>query len=285
MDALADLRDSGIDINNLQSWANSHKLSLHHWFFSTDLSFYVKGGRISKPAALVGTLLKICPLLDMNTDGRLIPRYKIRSKSRVVEEIVNQMAQHARGGTNYDGKCYISNSACLDDARAVANLVEARFPYLNGKVEINTVGTGDRQPHRPRYRRVVFLGRRTSFIAVLQIKRLPPGLEAVVLFYMPAFYCQLQEMMISVPSSFHLKCVSSCSNSHNFFICARTLVTLAAAAYRFRSANVIDVARDKACFGETVFIKYALGDHRVTGRFVANIARYVVLYRITAFDD
>ena len=47
MDRLADLRDSGMGIEELDQWAEEHKLNLHHWFFSTDLSFYVKGGRIS----------------------------------------------------------------------------------------------------------------------------------------------------------------------------------------------------------------------------------------------
>ena len=52
MDTLADRRDAGADIDALRDWAEEHKLNLHHWFFSTDLSFYVKGGRISRdPAA------------------------------------------------------------------------------------------------------------------------------------------------------------------------------------------------------------------------------------------
>ncbi len=51
------------------------------------------------------------------------------------------MEEHAEGGTNYSGKCFISNSACYEDARLVADLVEEKFPQLNGKVMINSVGT------------------------------------------------------------------------------------------------------------------------------------------------
>ncbi len=141
MDKLADLRDSGMEIDELYHWVNNHKLELHHWFFSTDLTFYVKGGRISKAAGWFGTVLKICPLLNMDHLGRLIPRYKIRGKKKVIEEIVKQMEKYAEGGLNYSGKCYISNSACYEDARAVADLVEEKFPQLNGCVEINHVGT------------------------------------------------------------------------------------------------------------------------------------------------
>lgn len=141
MDTLAQKRDEGMNIDELYKWAEENKLRLHHWFFSTDLSFYVKGGRISKAAGLVGNILGICPLLNMDNKGRLIPREKIRTKKRVIREIVDRMEQHAENGLDYSGKCYMCNSACMEDARAVADLVEARFKKLNGKVEINDIGT------------------------------------------------------------------------------------------------------------------------------------------------
>lgn len=141
MDKLADLRDSGLNIDELRNWAQANRLKLHHWFFSTDLTCYVNGGRISKASGFVGTVLKICPLLNMDYLGRLIPRVKIRTKRRVINEIVNRMEECADGGLDYSGKCYICNSACYEDARAVADLVEERFKKLNGKVEINNIGT------------------------------------------------------------------------------------------------------------------------------------------------
>ena len=141
MDRLADLRDEGMPFDELCAWAESHRLNLHHWFFSTTLEYYVKGGRISKASGFFGGILNICPLLNMDDLGRLIPREKLRGKKKVIQAIVDRMAEHAEGGENYSGKCYISNSNCYEDARAVADLVEARFPNLNGKVEINWVGT------------------------------------------------------------------------------------------------------------------------------------------------
>ena len=141
MDKLADLRDSGMSIEELRDWTEEPKLNLHHWFFSTDLKFYIKGGRISKTAGAIGTILGICPLLNMDNEGRLIPRAKIRSKRKVIQEIVKRMEENADDGLDYSGKCYISQSACVEDAKEVARLVEERFPKLCGKVEINYVGT------------------------------------------------------------------------------------------------------------------------------------------------
>lgn len=141
MDKLADLRDGGMGIDELRQWTEDHKLQLNHWFFSSDLTFFVKGGRVSKTAGFVGGVLNICPLLNVDYLGRLIPRYKIRTKRKVILAIVDKMAELAEDGLDYSGKCYISMSACEEDARAVANLVEARFPKLNGKVEIYSIGT------------------------------------------------------------------------------------------------------------------------------------------------
>lgn len=141
MDRAADLRDEGKTLEETAAWVEENRLRLHHWFFSADLTFYIRGGRISKTAGTVGMVLGICPLLNMDREGRLIPRQKIRTKKKVIQEIVNKMKEHAQDGTDYSGKCYISQSACYEDARKVADLVEETFPKLSGKVVINSVGT------------------------------------------------------------------------------------------------------------------------------------------------
>lgn len=141
VNTLAEKRDEGMSIDDLHDWIEKNKLRLHHWFFSTDLKYYVRGGRVSKTAGFVGNLLNICPMLNMDNLGRLIPRAKIRTKKRAILDIVNRMEQHAENGLDYSGRCYICNSDFYEDAKEVARLVEERFPKLNGKVEINSIGT------------------------------------------------------------------------------------------------------------------------------------------------
>lgn len=138
---LADLRDEGKSLTEVYDWAEKNKLRVHHWFFSTDLTSYKRGGRISATSAMVGTLLGICPLLNMDNEGHLIPRKKIRTKKKVIEELVNMMKEHVENGPDYKGYCYISNSACEEDAEKVRDLVEAYCPNLKGKVLINSIGT------------------------------------------------------------------------------------------------------------------------------------------------
>ena len=79
--------------------------------------------------------------MNVNFEGKLVPRLKIRTKKKAIAAIVDKMAEFAEKGTEYDGKCYISNSACVEDAKAVADLIKERFPKLDGDVLINSIGT------------------------------------------------------------------------------------------------------------------------------------------------
>lgn len=141
MDKLSELRAQGKTIDEVRDFAEANKLNVHHWFFTSDLTFFIKGGRVTKTAGFIGSVLNICPLLNVDYEGKLIPRAKIRTKKKVIQAIVDRMEECAKDGLDYSGKCYISQSACYEDARAVADLVEQRFPKLNGKVEINHIGT------------------------------------------------------------------------------------------------------------------------------------------------
>lgn len=140
MEKLAELKKAGHGIEEVYDFAESQKKKLNHWFFTSDLTFFIKGGRVSKTAGFVGQMLNICPLLNVDYMGRLIPREKIRTKKKVIARIVDVMEEKADGGKDYSGKVLITHSHCEEDARAVADLIEERFPNIDGKVTINYIG-------------------------------------------------------------------------------------------------------------------------------------------------
>ena len=141
MSHLAAMRDEGKSIEEVCEWAENNKLNVHHWFFSTDLTFYIKGGRVTKTAGFVGNLLSICPLLNVDYMGRLIPRFKVRTKKKVYAATVEQMKLHAEGGLDYDKECFISGSYCDEDVFAVRDMIEETFPKLKGRVKVFKIGT------------------------------------------------------------------------------------------------------------------------------------------------
>ena len=141
VDEAADRRDRGDSLEEVKEWVEENKLRIHHWFFSTDLTSFKRGGRISPTAAMLGTVLNICPLMNVDKEGHLVPRQKIRTKKKAMQEAVHMMELYAENGTAYSGKCYMCCSACYEDAKALAALVEERFPALKGKIMINSIGT------------------------------------------------------------------------------------------------------------------------------------------------
>lgn len=140
MDTLADMRDAGKSIDEVHTWIEENKLKMNHWVATTELKYLVRGGRLSKTAGTVAGILNICPIIEVDKDGRLQSRQKVRGKKKAVEELVKMMEQHAENGLDYSGKCYISHSACMDEALALKKLIESKFPKL-AAIEIDNIGT------------------------------------------------------------------------------------------------------------------------------------------------
>lgn len=141
LDTLAGLRNDGMSMDRLVAWAEAHKAEVNHWFFSSDLTFFVRGGRISRAAGAMGGLLRICPVMEMDDEGALQVREKVRTKLRAQRRMVRKMHELAQGGDGYARKVFISHSDCLRDARGVGDRLEREFPHLDGHVHYFDIGT------------------------------------------------------------------------------------------------------------------------------------------------
>lgn len=137
----AALKAQGLTLDELADRVEELRFHVHHWFFSTDLTFYIRGGRISKTAGVFASALSICPLCNMDEPGHLVVREKIRTKKKVRAVIADRMAEHADGGTNYSGRVIINYSgADPSDAQEVARLVEERFPNIKKPIPVLHIG-------------------------------------------------------------------------------------------------------------------------------------------------
>lgn len=141
VEVMADKRDEGMGFDELAEWTEVHKMNVNQWFFVSDLDCLKRGGRVSSTSALIATALKICPVMNVNFEGKLIPREKIRTKKKAIVRLVDDMMDHVENGSAYTGRCTISHSDCLEDAEEVARLVGEKIPALKGKVEICDIGT------------------------------------------------------------------------------------------------------------------------------------------------
>ena len=140
VDILADKRDEGLSAKELAEYGENLKLNVRLDFYSTDLTFYVRGGRVSKAAGLIGNILKICPVLDMNNEGKLIVRKKARGNHKARQELLDNICKNAINGKDYSGKCFISHSNCYEEAQHLATAIEMEFPNLINKIKIFSIG-------------------------------------------------------------------------------------------------------------------------------------------------
>ena len=141
MDMAADMWDNGYLIDELYAWLNDNKLNIHYWFFSSNLTHFKRGGRLSASAALAGTILNICVLMNVNNEGKIVPRKKIRGKQQTIKKMLECMETYAASRNDYNGKCIICHSNCLNDAQQLADLVQSTFANLAKPIIINSLGT------------------------------------------------------------------------------------------------------------------------------------------------
>ncbi len=141
VDGAADLRDEGKTIDEVAEWADKARHRIHHQFFSTDLKYFRRSGRMSGAAATVANILNICPILKLDAAGKIVAYDKVRGKKNAIAYIMDKMAQHADGGEDYSGKVFICHSNTIEDAKETKKAIEKRFKKIDGEVRIFNIGT------------------------------------------------------------------------------------------------------------------------------------------------
>lgn len=140
VDLAADQRDAGATIEELEKWLYDNRLKVRHQFYATDLTYLRRGGRVSGPAAMIGTILNICPIMCVDNEGKIIAYGKVRGKMNAIKTTINTMEEQAIGGRDYSGKCYISHSHSIEEAERAKTMIMERFPKVQ-EVRIFDIGT------------------------------------------------------------------------------------------------------------------------------------------------
>ncbi|MBR5535187.1 MAG: DegV family protein [Clostridia bacterium] len=140
VDYAADMRDNGSSMEEIEKWVLDNRMNVHHQIYATDLFHLKRGGRVSGPAAMIGTVLGICPIMRLNDKGSIDAYGKVRSKKKAMAETVKAMEEHVQNGYDYDGKCFICHADCIDDANTVKAMIEEKFKNVDVKIfDIGTI--------------------------------------------------------------------------------------------------------------------------------------------------
>ena len=132
------LRDQGKSLEEVAEWVESHKKNLVHAFTVDDLFHLHRGGRVSKAAAVLGTLAGIKPKLHVDDEGHLILIDKVRGRKKSLTALVDYMEQKIGSYRDKNDVIFISHGDALADAEFVRDQVKERFGIDN--FVINRVG-------------------------------------------------------------------------------------------------------------------------------------------------
>lgn len=130
-------KEAGKTIEEVAQWAEANKLHVCHNVTVDDLFHLHRGGRVSKTAAVLGTMVKVKPIIHMDDNGALQVIGKERGRKKSLHKIVDMAVERSEGWDNEI--IMITHGDCLEDAEYVAKLVREKMGVEN--VFIHNIGT------------------------------------------------------------------------------------------------------------------------------------------------
>lgn len=132
-----ELKEQGKSFEELVAWAEENKLRVCHDFTVDDLMHLHRGGRVSKTSAVLGTIIKVKPILHVSDEGKLVMLGKERGRKKSLQALIERMAEKSEGVSN--DIAIITHGDSQEDAEYVKRLMEERFGI--SKILIHPLGT------------------------------------------------------------------------------------------------------------------------------------------------
>ncbi|WP_186428859.1 DegV family protein [Clostridium sp. BSD9I1] len=149
-----DMLEKGCSKEEIVNWVEKNKLKVNHWVIADDLNHLKRGGRISGTQAVVGTLLNIKPVINVDDEGRLIPVAKVKGRKKALKTLVDKFRE--RVVNPEEQVIFISHSDCASDAELVKSMILEEFKVKD--FIINQIGPGIGSHTGPGTVTVFFIG-------------------------------------------------------------------------------------------------------------------------------
>ena len=88
------MKQKGAGLEEVEQWVRNNQLCVDHWFTVEDLQYLLRGGRVSKTSATVGTLLNVKPVLTVNPQGVLTPIEKVLGRKKSMQALIKHFGEN-----------------------------------------------------------------------------------------------------------------------------------------------------------------------------------------------
>ena len=124
-------KEQGYSIEELYDWIVENQLRIQHWFTVDDLFYLQKGGRLTMAEAMVGSALKIKPILSVDDNGKLYAAAKVRGNKKSEEFMINKINEEL---SKDDHTVFIAHGGCEDRALALKEKIIAQTKAENIRI-------------------------------------------------------------------------------------------------------------------------------------------------------
>lgn len=121
----AQLKQDGMEINQLCNWVKKECMHLCGWFTVDDLMHLYRGGRLSAMSARIGTVMSIKPVLHVDDEGHLVAMMKVRGRKQAIEALLEKAKELAADIEN--NMVFISHADCIETALGLAGAIKAQL--------------------------------------------------------------------------------------------------------------------------------------------------------------
>ncbi len=130
-------RAGGMSLEDNAKWVKDNRLRMHHWFTVDDLNHLYRGGRLSRGSAVIGGMLRIKPVLQVNRAGKLVAFEKVQGRKRSLKALADMAVDLSK--PELGSSCFISHADAPEDAEYVAGLITQKLPGV-GEILISPIG-------------------------------------------------------------------------------------------------------------------------------------------------
>ena len=136
LDYVVKKADGGAGLDETADYAEDLKMHICHHFTVDNLFHLKRGGRCSSASAIIGSILKIKPVLHVSDEGKLVVVGKAMGRKKALSQLFTSMLEKHELGEN--DPIFISHGDCIEDVEYLKSLIVTKFP--NAEIVVNYIG-------------------------------------------------------------------------------------------------------------------------------------------------
>lgn len=123
----AELRDKELSAEECREYIDKNKYIYNAWYTTNELKYLYRGGRVSKTSSVVGSVLGINPILNLDHPGCLKVFDKARGEKATLRRMINIVKERAVNPE--ECTLYISHADAVERAQIFADEIMSEIKF------------------------------------------------------------------------------------------------------------------------------------------------------------